>query len=263
MHIRPFVPMGLALFVSTGCQSYFPYGYGNAGPYPPVSQGTYSSQGSGTPSLGAPSATIQQGTGQYQTSPNGQKNMTSGQPRSQSPKNQKLVPDPRDAGGAPANLGASGSDDDGVDGIRRPASSQNGPAKRIDEGVDDSEESLSSADDERFVSPVSASSDDLEVRGPASKPRPSPYKKDPIGYSWLRGVVARDQKNNSWRITYSRDPLDGDQYGGSLTLVDDEILDMLIDGDVVLIQGKIDRTVVDRYGKPSYRATSVDPLKAK
>src|SRR5262245_22862979 len=40
MHLRPIVPMGLALIASAGCQSYFPYGYGNTNPYPPMS-GTY------------------------------------------------------------------------------------------------------------------------------------------------------------------------------------------------------------------------------
>jgi hypothetical protein len=79
----------------------------------------------------------------------------------------------------------------------------------------------------------------------------------------LRGVVTRDAKTDSWRVTYSRDPLDNDPYKGSLTLVNDRILDTLMEDDVVLVEGDVDRTVLDRYGKPSYRARRVSPLKLK
>jgi len=44
-----------------------------------------------------------------------------------------------------------------------------------------------------------------------------------------RGVVTRDAKTESWRITYSRDPLDDDPYQGSLTLVDSKLLATLMD----------------------------------
>ena len=103
----------------------------------------------------------------------------------------------------------------------------------------------------------------MEPRRLTAKPRPSPYKKDPDGYAWLRGVVARDPKTQLWRITYSRNGVDGDPYGGSLTLVDDESLDTLIDDDVVIVEGTIDESVRDRFGKPSYRVLRMERLVPK
>jgi hypothetical protein len=266
MHIRPLVPMGLALFISTGCQSYFPYGYGNNNPYPPMS-GTYAPQGTTAPSGNAPPANSS-GTGQYPTPANGQMNLGTGQTRGQSPKGQKAVPTYPDAGAAPASLGAPASEDDDADSIRKGRSSNDGGAKRTDDSGDEPEASLSSLDDEHYLSPTpyraaSATSDDPAVRRPLSKPRSSPYKKDPAGYKWLRGVVVRDPKSKSWRITYSRNPLDNDPYGGSLTLVDDESLDTLMDDDVVVVEGRIDPSAPDKNGKPSYRVTRATPVVPK
>jgi hypothetical protein len=222
MHLRPIVPMGLALIASTGCQSYFPYGYGNTNPYPSM-PGSYSSPGA-----------------------------------------KGGVPDPRfsSPGNPPTTLGAPDDDE-----INRGSSKNEPPGKRIDAG-DDGDESLSSLDEEQFASPTpyrpaSATSDDVGTRRSAAKPRPSPYLKDPKGYAWLRGVVARDPKTKTWRITYSRDPLDDDPYGGTLTLVESNLLDTLMDDDVVLVKGDVDPSARDRYGKPSYRATSVWPLTPK
>ncbi|MGE5193027.1 MAG: hypothetical protein ACM3U2_11035 [Deltaproteobacteria bacterium] len=267
MHLRPLVPMGLALFAATGCQSYFPYGYGNTNPYPPMS-GPYSPPAVPTPSQTSPSGTSPSGSRQYPTPANGQMNLNSGSNRGQ-PSGGR-VPDARtlDPGNPPTTLGAPASGDDDTDSIRDGRSSLDGPRNRLDDAAVETDESMSSLDDQKFVSPTpfrpaSASSDDAEMRRPASRQRPSPFKKDPNGYSWLRGVVSRDPKTNSWRITYSRDPLDDDPYKGSLTLVDDRVLDTLMDDDVVLVKGDVDRSVLDKYGKPSYRATTVLPLKPK
>ncbi len=267
MHLRPLVPMGLALIASTGCQSYFPYGYGNSNPYPPMS-GTYPSSGVTTPSRSSPSGTSPSGSTQYPTPANNQLNLNSGANRGPSSKGK--VPDARFSapGTPPTDLGAPASDD-GEDSIRSGGqSSLDRPPRRIDDAGDDADESMSSLDDQKFASPTpfrpaSASSDDPEVRRPASRPGPSPYKYDAQGYTYLRGVVTHDVKTNSWRITYSRDPLDPDPYGGSLTLVGNANLDTLMDDDVVLAEGQVDRTVLDRYGKPSYRASRVTPLKPK
>jgi hypothetical protein len=194
-------------------------------------------------------------------------NLNSGQNRAQPAKGN--VPDPRysSPGNPPTTLGAPASDDEEIDSIRRGTSNNEAPGKRIDAG-DDGDESLSSLDDERFSSPTpyrpaSATSDDLGARRSAAKPRPSPYLKDPKGFAWLRGVVARDPKTRTWRITYSRDPLDDDPYGGTLTLVDSDLLVTLMDDDVVLVKGEVDPSGRDRYGKPSYRATTVLPLQPK
>jgi len=265
MHIRPLVPIGLALIVLTGCQSYFPYGYGNSGAYPAMS-GTYVPQGNGTASSrSSPPATMQPGTGQFPTPANGQKNSPAGQNRGQTDKGQ--VPSYPDPANPPASLGSPASEDDD-DSINRGSSSRENSARHVDEAGDESEVSLSSLDDDKFLSPTqyrpaATTADDSDTRRVASAPRPSPYKRHP-GFEWVRGVVTRDAKTNSWRITYSRDPLDNDDpYGGSLTLVDSPLLDTLMDDDIVYVDGAVDRSVLDRYGKPSYRATRVLPLKPK
>jgi hypothetical protein len=252
--------MGLALIASAGCQSYFPYGYGNTNPYPPMS-GTYTSPGVTTPSRSPSSGNAPSGS-QYPTPSNGQMNLNSGQNRAQPAKGS--VPDPRysSPGSPPTTLGAPDDDE-----INRGSSKNESPGKRIDAG-DDGDESLSSLDEEKFASPTpyrpaSATSDDLGAPRSAARPRPSPYLKDPRGYAWLRGVVARDPKTRTWRITYSRDPLDDDPYGGTLTLVESNLLDTLMDDDVVLLKGDVDPSARDRYGKPSYRATTVLPLQPK
>jgi hypothetical protein len=257
--------MGLALIASAGCQSYFPYGYGNTNPYPPMS-GSYPSSGGTVPSQAPSSGNSPSGPGQFPTPSNGQMNLKSGQNRAQPAKGN--VPDPRysSPGTPPTTLGAPASDDEEIDSIRRGTGSNDSPRKQIDAGDDD--ESLSSLDEEKFASPTpyrpaSATSDDLGARRSAAKPRPSPYLKDPKGYAWLRGVVARDPKTRTWRITYSRDPLDDDPYGGTLTLVESNLLDTLMDDDVILVKGEVDPSARDRYGKPSYRATTVLPLQPK
>lgn len=264
MHSRSLVPIGLALVVTAGCQSYFPNGYGYNGPYSSFPAGTYAPPGAMSPSGSRPSANSAQGAGQFPTPVGGQMNLAPNQPRGQSPKNSKSVPEYRSPGGAPADLGAPASDDE-LDPIKRGRSSRGNLGGSGSDIADEPDDSLSSLDDERFVSPTqfrtaAASSEDLEPRRLSAKPRPSPYKKDPDGYAWLRGVVARDPKTKSWRMTYSRNGVDGDPYGGSLTLVDDESLDTLIDDDVVFVAGAVDESVPDRFGKPSYRVLRMERL---
>ncbi|HLJ11481.1 MAG TPA: hypothetical protein VKU82_09840 [Planctomycetaceae bacterium] len=265
MQIRPHL-LGLAVIASAGCQSYFPNGYGYNGPYSTIPGGTYvPPQGTGLPSNGSAPMNSPRG-GQFPTPTNGQMN-NPGQSRAQSPKNSNLVPNYRDAGGTPATLGAPGSIDEEADSIRRPETGQSGAANRNGDD-DEADISLSSVESEHFLSPTpyrpaSATSDDPDARRTSGRSRPSPYKYDREGYKWLRGVVSRDPKSDSWRVTYSRDPLDSDQYGGSLTLVDDESLDTLMEDDVVLVYGRIDPKSLDRYGKPSYRASEIKPLKPK
>ncbi len=263
MHLRPLVPMGLALLILPGCQSYFPYGYGNTSPYPGVS-GTYTPPVTTSPSRSTSPGNLQDGSAQFPTPTGSRSNAPAGQNRGQSSQGQ--VPDSRfsEPGRFPSNLGSPAAGDDNGDSIRRGTSSHDGPTKRIDEAGEDLGDSLSSTDGEEFKSPTpyrqaSASSDDPDVRRPSAKPVPSPYKKDPGGYKWLRGVVARDPKTNAWRITYSRNPLDNDPYRGSLTLIDDELLDSLMDDDVIYVEGKVDPSAPDRYGKPSYRVIKMTP----
>src|SRR5262249_46937438 len=149
--LRPIVPMGLALIASAGCQSYFPYGYGNTNPYPSM-PGSYSSPGTTAPSRAAPTGTSPSGNGQFPTPSNGQMNLNSGQNRAQPAKGN--VPDPRysSPGSPPTTLGAPATDDEENDSIRRGSSKNEAPGKRIDAG-DDGDESLSSLD-EQFAIPT-------------------------------------------------------------------------------------------------------------
>jgi hypothetical protein len=45
--------------------------------------------------------------------------------------------------------------------------------------------------------------------------------------------------------------------------VDDEVLDTLMDDDVIYVEGTIDRSAPDRYGKPSYRVAKMIPLQPR
>jgi hypothetical protein len=179
------------------------------------------------------------------------------------------VPDPQysSPGTPPTNLGAPATDDE-QDSIRGGRTSLDKPPARLGDAGEDGDESFSSLDEEKFerpmpFQPASASAEDVAIRHPAARSRPSPYKKDPNGYSWLRGVVSRDPTTNTWRLTYSRNPLDDDPYKGSLTLVDDRLLDTLMDDDVVLVEGEVDRSITDKYAKPCYRARTVRRLQPK
>ncbi|MBS0261262.1 MAG: hypothetical protein JSS02_04840, partial [Planctomycetes bacterium] len=60
------------------------------------------------------------------------------------------------------------------------------------------------------------------------------------------------------------EPLDDDPYQGSLSLADDESLDILTNGDVVLVEGQPDESQLDRFKKPVYRVSHLEgPLKPK
>ena len=254
MHIRHLVPMGLALVVTAGCQSYFPNGYGYNGPYSSIPAGTYAPGTYGVQGQG----------GQFPTPVRGQSNSATGSTGGSTSNNSRSVPTPKDV---PSDLGAAATGDD-LDEIKRPKSGGGNPGKATDDISDESDEPLSALDDEKFVSPAlyraaAANSGDGEPRRLTARSRPSPYKKDPDGYRWLRGTVARDAKTKVWRITYSDNPNDGDPYGGNLALVDDECLDTLIDKDVIYVAGTIDDSVPDRFGKPSYRIQRMDRLKPK
>ncbi|MBI3864934.1 MAG: hypothetical protein HY290_23915 [Planctomycetia bacterium] len=202
MQIRPLVPWGLALFVSAGCQSYYPNGYGHHGPYSNFPTGPYVPPVTTTPGSS--------GTGLKSPTPvGGQRNLQNSESETSADGTRK-VPDPR---GAPGDLGAPATREES-DSIKRGSTSNRGnsgstTATPDKDPADDLDDSLSSIDDDRFASPVEyrGSPGDRELKEPrriAAKTAPDPCKKDPNGYSWLRGVVSRDSKSGSWRITYSR-----------------------------------------------------------
>ena len=86
----------------------------------------------------------------------------------------------------------------------------------------------------------------------------SDYDKEHL--AWLRGVVDYDKKEKSWNIIYSMDPKKDDKLGGSVTLADVDRFPGIHNGDVVLVQGKLDTEQRDRAGKSTYRVEKLQRL---
>lgn len=133
-----------------------------------------------------------------------------------------------------------------------------GSASGTDSGVprpdmfeQDSTEPFGSLDDS--TSNVQASA----FRQPSSGGRMYGYaKKD---YAWLRGIIGYDDADGTHDIIYALKP--DDEYGGSFVFIPDPQLSRFRRGDIVLVTGRIDRTVSgDKYGKPRYRITSIEKV---
>ncbi len=260
MQTRPIVLMGLALANLAGCQSYFPNGYSNAGPYSAFPQGGYGPP----PGVVSPPTTYQPGrappTGQITGEAPGLKNNYA------PTKGQNNVPNPREAGAPPSSLGTPANEEEET--IRRNGtSSLERPPARLSGLTDESEETLAAFGDDEFVSPkqiesAGAVDDGDSISRKDRKPRRNPYKYDKRGYTWLRGTISRDAKVGGWRLRYSEDALaEDDTYGGSFMLVGDDKIETLIEDDVILVQGRIDSSVKDRNGKPMYRVENLQWVK--
>jgi hypothetical protein len=78
------------------------------------------------------------------------------------------------------------------------------------------------------------------------------YDYDRTSYSYLRGVLDFNSRDNTWNIIYSPKPDPRDKYGGSFQLVDSPKLKTLHDGDVVFMQGRVNLQQLDSRGKPKY-----------
>lgn len=92
---------------------------------------------------------------------------------------------------------------------------------------------------------------------------PNPYDYDRKQFAWLRGVVDYDADDHSWNIIYSVNPDADDPHGGSITLSDSGLLDVLQNGNVVLLEGKPDPQQTDRSGKAKYQVSKVTLLQPK
>lgn len=92
--------------------------------------------------------------------------------------------------------------------------------------------------------------------------RLNPYGRDVkhANPEWLRGVVDYDPQQRTWQITYADQPDPRDPNGGSLTLGKHAALTRCRSGDIVLVEGAIDASQVDRRGKPLYVLDKVTPL---
>lgn len=290
------IGMTAALGTLAGCQSYFPsgygymdggYSYGNTypamtapAPYPSSRPGMMPSA---PPGAYGPRPLPPAGIMQPTPLPSGPTNSATLPPVGNPP--QKLVPDPIEplpngpsANGQPPasparppnSLGNALDDEDDLKDLKKPVGSNPAPEIKSSSLLNDSEENVRKFGPEEFSTPktvpvgkksAEAQGASFESSDPAEMPRPDPYAFDRKGYAWLRGVLDYDQVDKKWHITYSNELQDGDTYGGSLTLLEDDSLDMRITNDVVLIEGKIDTSRRDRFGKPMYRIRKLDPLR--
>ncbi len=234
----------MLLFLAVGCYTYYPYGYGMPGPYgmPPgafsgtMPQGAYINPqdfGSGTvmPAPG-PTTPAPQESGTSQPQGSGTQ-ISPGTPQTF----EKPVPSP--------NL--LETPDRSGDARSEPAA-PTGSTSRLDPASDTSEQS------DPFREPVAVQKVSQRETTP-TRPAggPSPYARDPQGYSWLRGVLDFDRQDNRWRLRYSPNPTDGDAYGGEVALELSQDMSGFQPGDVVLVEGDFDPNCADRFGKPCYR----------
>jgi hypothetical protein len=77
-------------------------------------------------------------------------------------------------------------------------------------------------------------------------------------YSWLSGQVQYSRYHQSWRLRYASVDED-DQYGGSVTLVDDGKLGELKDGAYVKVRGRMVNPEA-RTAAPPYEVDAVEPV---
>lgn len=269
MQARLLLVLGLAACALAGCQSYFPYGYGGTGPYPALPPGTYAPPGGiVAPSTSQlPPARVPQTYAPVSprvvvpggSVPNGLPGGVAAPARtdpSASTANTSPVPNYPEPKKLPEGLGAGVRDDD-ADAIKgtRPGASTNPSGVQLDRVAPDGDDPLSQLGPEEFEEPEAVIRPASGATTTAKKSKRSPYSHKAGTYEWVRGIVSRDPKTDAWRITYSTDPTE--RYGGSFTLVEDEKLENLVEGDTVYIQGRIDASAADRRGKPSYRVKEI------
>lgn len=81
-------------------------------------------------------------------------------------------------------------------------------------------------------------------------------------YTWLRGIIGFEQREQMHNIIYSLSPDNSDAYGGNLTLRRDQRLQQFRPGDIVEVRGRIDQASTDAHGKPLYVVESVTQVVA-
>lgn len=130
-----------------------------------------------------------------------------------------------------------------------------GPSAFADPGLQavPVENRISPSDDGPDIRQTAFASEAPYVPATQGETKLDPYGYEQGTYAWLRGVVSQDKADGSWCITYDLEPTTYDTYGGNLTLSADDRLSSLTDGDVVLVEGAVDTSGVDRLGKPLYR----------
>lgn len=275
--IKPISLLGLlATVLIAGCYSPYPYG-GYPGQYPPPGQAFPPGQ------VAPPGQVFQQGA---QLQPN---YPTPATPTPAAPSTSTNVPntfnpEPADAGDG--NLvpdhtspvepkasdtfepsGASGAAPDEGDSPFASPFSLNDPvpaAELPDSGIQQASASFEvvvEPDDTPQVVPAAeplpmADAPELQPV-PAKRGGPDPYAYDKEGYTWLRGVVFKDPQDQQWYLMFSENPDVADPMGGEIMLLDHPDLGKAKNDDVVLVEGSIDRTRLDRRNKPGYRVKSI------
>ncbi len=87
------------------------------------------------------------------------------------------------------------------------------------------------------------------------------YGYDAEGYTWLKGIVEFDRKNQTWHLTYDRSPDDTDQFGGEVTFKHrPEFVKAFRSGQVIIVEGHFDESQQDRLGKPVYEVDGYRPI---
>jgi len=82
-----------------------------------------------------------------------------------------------------------------------------------------------------------------------------------VGYRVLQGKLQYAHSSGDWKLRYI--PIDGqtDDYGGSVQIVNPELLDEFQPGDYVRVQGRIVATGADHGSfAPRYTIASIEPL---
>lgn len=277
------ISLGILLVSATGCFSYNPYGYGygygNQGyavppggmaPSPVYPQGATlmpptAVPGTATQAYNPPPADVGSYDGQlpkWQPSPQSAAPQGSGDAFGDSNGNNP-VPDYRSPGDA--NSEPTGGDAFGDEATSSPFGEQSGVELQ---GI----ETQAQNGGVTLGEPVAAYSDELaQGDGSFAEPvpytavsttrtlatnngnSPNPYDYDRKNYDWLRGVVDFDERSRTWNLIYDLTPEADDEFGGSITLVDDPQLNVLRNEDVILVEGQIDETQRDELGKPKYR----------
>lgn len=265
------LPAGMVLFILSGCYSYNPYGYPSQYPGMPPAATYQSPVGavpqtlSANPAYATPPAYDSGSDWQQSRAASPSVQLGAAADEFEAPTTDNEVPnyeDPQDPGDAFFN--SSGDADAGNEPPARaiPRSGENEDVfGRGDEfGAIEPRNTEPAAD--AFLEPVPVQQVSQTTPAPEQDPN-SPYAYEPTQLKWLRGTVDYDRQDGAWHLIYDLTPDPDDRFGGSITLAPDTRLEWLKEDDVILVEGSVDESLVDRLGKPRYRLTGVFPLEPK
>lgn len=105
-----------------------------------------------------------------------------------------------------------------------------------------------------------------QVRKPTIASRLVPRKRQPIGgssnhygfdpqFGWLRGALQYSSQQGLWSLQYVPGQGSADQFGGSLTIANPQVLGDLQPGDYVQLSGRVEQSLPG--GMPVYRVSVV------